>query len=65
VLNIYVAIRAGSAHDEGDFATPRRAGLVAEFGIRPQIAALKEKRSFPTRSTGDVFACAAETMSRE
>jgi hypothetical protein len=51
VLNIYVAIRAGSAHDQGDFAMSRRAGLVAEPGVRPQIAAVKEKRSFPTRST--------------
>jgi hypothetical protein len=64
VLNIYVAIRAGSAHDRDDFATPRRARLVAEFGIRPQIAAVKEKRSFPTRSTVTPLGALPTSMSR-
>jgi hypothetical protein len=37
-----------------DFAMSWRAGLVTEPGIRPQIAALKEKRSFPDEIDGDV-----------
>jgi hypothetical protein len=31
-----------------------RAGLVTKPGIRPQIVALKEKRSFPDEIDGDV-----------